>query len=195
MKPSRSNYLGIDPGTAELGWAACTAHENGFHIDTGRIKTSSQDLLTQRLVEIRDGVSHLIQVYQPELLFIETVFTKTGSFSVKKLVAVETVLHLLAYDLKLTYHIVESSGSSKRSWRTVLNTPRHKDSKKDAPVYFEDNFGIRLNSHEADASAILIAGLINSQNLDIERIKDAISFNQCLKELPSQTTNTQASAG
>jgi crossover junction endodeoxyribonuclease RuvC len=67
--------LGVDPGTAATGYGIVA--RNGTQLSAlayGLVETSAADALPQRLLAIRDGVRHLIDLYRPDLVAIERLF-------------------------------------------------------------------------------------------------------------------------
>jgi crossover junction endodeoxyribonuclease RuvC len=68
--------LGIDPGTAQMGYGVVSG-EGAIRVklvECGLIRTRPRDRLSVRLREIHDGVSELIARHQPDVLAVEDVF-------------------------------------------------------------------------------------------------------------------------
>ncbi len=67
--------MGIDPGTANLGFGVVRI-EGGHMValDGGVIETASSDPLEQRLSEIHSALSRLIKWHQPVALAIEDLY-------------------------------------------------------------------------------------------------------------------------
>ena len=73
--------LGIDPGTAEMGWGVIESQKSKVkskkwetkYRDHGMIKTSSEDPLSKRLVLINRGVAELVERYAVDEIVIERV--------------------------------------------------------------------------------------------------------------------------
>ncbi len=75
--------LGIDPGTARMGWGLVEESKGkvvagGF----GCIETKSHQELSLRLKEIFDGMTMLFQQEKPEILAIEELFFATNAKTV-----------------------------------------------------------------------------------------------------------------
>jgi len=68
--------LGIDPGTAVTGYGI--VRKEGRNpltlVECGVIRTRPRDDLSQRLVEIHDGIVELIRRHKPTVLSIEDIF-------------------------------------------------------------------------------------------------------------------------
>jgi crossover junction endodeoxyribonuclease RuvC len=67
--------LGIDPGTAATGYGI--VERRGLRlraIDYGCIVTASTSSLAERLLQIRNVVSELIETYEPSLVAVERLF-------------------------------------------------------------------------------------------------------------------------
>jgi crossover junction endodeoxyribonuclease RuvC len=66
--------LGIDPGTALLGYGVVESGDDPQMIDFGAIATSSDRSMPDRLSELFDRVSELIASYRPDVLAVEQLF-------------------------------------------------------------------------------------------------------------------------
>lgn len=67
--------LGIDPGTATVGWAVLEVNGPVFSpLGYGHISTKPDVPMSQRLVEIATDVEHLIKTYAPDEASIENIF-------------------------------------------------------------------------------------------------------------------------
>ena len=68
--------LGIDPGTARLGFAILDYDDSNKIdlIDCGVIETAKTDSDASRLTEIRDDLQELIDQYQPKIAAVEKLF-------------------------------------------------------------------------------------------------------------------------
>ena len=76
-KHLRKRILGIDPGTARLGYAVVdyTSHDKAITlVACGVIATSKKDSDAKRLSEIRFDLKSIIEQYQPEVMSIEELF-------------------------------------------------------------------------------------------------------------------------
>lgn len=75
--------LGIDPGTAIVGYGIIDSHHSNYHlVDYGCIRTSAKESAPERLKDIFYSVRQLIHKFQPGCLVIEELFfnknTKTA---------------------------------------------------------------------------------------------------------------------
>jgi crossover junction endodeoxyribonuclease RuvC len=68
--------LGIDPGTALTGYGVVKGERSlpPRLLECGVIRTRPRDSLAERLHEIHDGVTELIQRHRPDAMSIEDVF-------------------------------------------------------------------------------------------------------------------------
>ena len=69
--------LGIDPGTARLGYALVDFDKrSGFQeiIDCGIIKTHKDDSDAARLMEMRNDLESIIERYHPSIVSVEKLF-------------------------------------------------------------------------------------------------------------------------
>jgi crossover junction endodeoxyribonuclease RuvC len=63
--------LGIDPGTAILGYGVVAGDDTPRAIDYGVLRTPSDEPMPQRLVRLYDGVRAVIAQHRPDVLAIE----------------------------------------------------------------------------------------------------------------------------
>lgn len=67
--------LGIDPGTATVGWAVVeNIRGTTVAIAYGHISTSKELALETRLQEIRDDVTAIVKEYEPDAAALEELF-------------------------------------------------------------------------------------------------------------------------
>lgn len=66
--------LGIDPGTARLGYGLIRGGLNPQLIDAGVIETWPDEPMHQRLITLYEGTQELISEFQPDILAIEQLF-------------------------------------------------------------------------------------------------------------------------
>lgn len=67
--------LGIDPGTATVGWAVIeTVRGKVTPVAYGHISTKKELSLQKRLQEIRDDVTEIVKIYQPDAAAMEELF-------------------------------------------------------------------------------------------------------------------------
>jgi crossover junction endodeoxyribonuclease RuvC len=66
--------LGIDPGTARLGYGVVQAADDPILIDFGVIETSAAADMPNRLAGLFDAVSDLIAQHSPDVLAVEQLF-------------------------------------------------------------------------------------------------------------------------
>lgn len=68
--------LGIDPGTASLGWGIIKrTKEVAYKVEAyGCIKTDKSNLFSRRLEEIHRELSKIIKKYEPDIAAVEQLF-------------------------------------------------------------------------------------------------------------------------
>jgi crossover junction endodeoxyribonuclease RuvC len=66
--------LGIDPGTAKLGYAVVAVDGEPVALDYGIVETSSATDMARRLLEVHDSLRALIAEFKPEVMAVEQLF-------------------------------------------------------------------------------------------------------------------------
>jgi len=67
--------LGIDPGSETLGWGVVEGENLKYKlVDFGTVKSSPKEKFSKRLLKIYQGVSSVIEKFQPDVLSIEEAF-------------------------------------------------------------------------------------------------------------------------
>lgn len=67
--------LGIDPGTATVGWAIIEEVRGALTpLDYGHISTSKHKPLSERLLEISNDLTHIIHKHRPDEASVEELF-------------------------------------------------------------------------------------------------------------------------
>src|SRR5918997_949469 len=71
--------LGIDPGTATMGWGVIRQEGNRLgYVEHGTVTTPPSWEMPRRLGRLFDGVTELIQGYRPETMAMEELFFNTN---------------------------------------------------------------------------------------------------------------------
>ena len=71
--------LGIDPGTATMGWGVIRQEGSRLsYVQHGAITTPSQWEMPRRLGRLFDGVTELVKGYRPETVAVEELFFNTN---------------------------------------------------------------------------------------------------------------------
>lgn len=83
MRPDGSGLglraVGFDPGLAETGFAAVEGGRGSLAVlGTGVLRTRAGDPLEVRLEQLYDGIQGVLQVYAPDLIVIEEVFSASA---------------------------------------------------------------------------------------------------------------------
>ncbi len=66
--------LGIDPGTARLGYGVIDADDTYVPVDFGIIETTSAAPMHERLLDLHTELVRLISVHSPDVMAIEQLF-------------------------------------------------------------------------------------------------------------------------
>lgn len=66
--------IGFDPGTARLGYGVISSEPDPRAIDFGVIVTEAHVPMAQRLLQIHEAVSELIDRYRPDAVAVELLF-------------------------------------------------------------------------------------------------------------------------
>ena len=78
--------LGIDPGTRVMGYGIVEGVGSRLkHIDNGAIFTNTDNPLPLRLKTLYDGISEVIEKYQPQVVSVEDIFFAKNAKSAMKL--------------------------------------------------------------------------------------------------------------
>ena len=89
--------LGIDPGSETLGWGIVEGSGLKYAaVDFGVVKSNPRNPFAQRLANIYDGVSAVIDSFHPDVVSIEEAFFAVNVKVALKLGQVRGVLLLLA---------------------------------------------------------------------------------------------------
>lgn len=73
--PSSEKVIGIDCGTAIVGWAIVERTHNKLkHIAHGSVKTDKNDVMYLRLKKIYSDLQELISLYKPDSMAVEDLF-------------------------------------------------------------------------------------------------------------------------
>ena len=90
--------LGIDPGTATMGWGVIRQEGNRLsYVQHGAITTPSQWEMPRRLGRLFDGVTELVKGYRPETVAVEELFFNTNVTTVITVGQARGVVLLAAY--------------------------------------------------------------------------------------------------
>ena len=74
MSQSGPITLGIDPGTAILGFGVITGDRDPVLVDVGVIETDAHAPMPERLQILHAETSRLLEMYQPDVMAIEQLF-------------------------------------------------------------------------------------------------------------------------
>lgn len=67
--------LGIDPGSETLGWGVVEGENLKYNlVDFGTVKSSPKEKFSKRLLKVYQGVSAVIEKFQPDVISIEDTF-------------------------------------------------------------------------------------------------------------------------
>jgi crossover junction endodeoxyribonuclease RuvC len=78
--------LGLDPGLRVTGWGIIVAEGNRLsHVANGVVKSDASRSLSERLLQLRDGLAEVIERYQPNEAAVEETFVNKNPRSTLKL--------------------------------------------------------------------------------------------------------------
>ena len=66
--------VGFDPGTARLGFGVVIGEDPVEVLDFGVIETAPKDEMPARLVQLYEGVGHILRAYRPTDCVVERLF-------------------------------------------------------------------------------------------------------------------------
>jgi len=98
------NIMGLDPGTARVGWGVILETNNGIKpYAYGLIETDKEIPPDKRLQKIYRAVSQLLKKYHPDVVAIEDLFFATNAKTAIAVGQARGVLLLACADNKLPY--------------------------------------------------------------------------------------------
>lgn len=78
--------IGIDPGLRNTGWGVLDARDNRLSfVAEGTVTSNAKDDLAQRLVQLYDGLVHVIETWAPDMAAVEETFVNKNPNSTLKL--------------------------------------------------------------------------------------------------------------
>lgn len=95
--------LGIDPGLATCGYAVieATARRSFRLIESGAIRTDSDENMNKRLEKIHNSVGTLVSDYKPETVAIEKIFFSNNQKTAILVAQARGVIILASSDAKI----------------------------------------------------------------------------------------------
>lgn len=117
--------LGVDPGLQITGYGLIDTNKTGFRVmAAGFIRTSSKEVLAQRLLKIHEGLSNVIHAWQPQTLVLEKLYAHyrhpvTASLlgharGVICMLAAENKIHFFEYPATKVKKIISGSGHASK---------------------------------------------------------------------------------
>ena len=115
--------LGIDPGTATMGWGVVRQEGNRLrYMQHGAITTPPDWEMPRRLGRLFDGVTELVRGYRPETIAVEELFFNTNVTTAITVGQARGVALLAAYKAGIEVAEYTPCRSNRRSHRTVGRT-------------------------------------------------------------------------
>jgi crossover junction endodeoxyribonuclease RuvC len=97
--------LGIDPGTATMGWGVIRQEGNRLrYVQHGAVTTTAEWEMPRRLSRLYDGVTQLIEGYRPETVAVEELFFNTNVTTAITVGQARGVALLAAYRAGIQVH-------------------------------------------------------------------------------------------
>ena len=97
MGPGTFRLVGLDPGLRHTGWGIIDVSGNRLsHVANGAVHSDSDLSLAERLVQLHDGLTAVIERWQPDEAAVEEVFVNKNPASTLKLGMARGVALLVA---------------------------------------------------------------------------------------------------
>jgi crossover junction endodeoxyribonuclease RuvC len=97
--------LGIDPGTATMGWGVIRQEGNRLrYVQHGTVTTPSIWEMPRRLARLFDGVTELLEGYRPQTVAVEELFFNTNITTAITVGQARGVAILAAYKAGVVVH-------------------------------------------------------------------------------------------
>jgi crossover junction endodeoxyribonuclease RuvC len=122
--------LGIDPGTATLGYGLVAGDDELTVVDFGALRTPASTPMPRRLLQLHHALTDLIQRYHPEAMAVEQLFharNTTTSISVGQargvvlLAAAESDLPVAEYSpMQVKQAVVGYGGADKHQMQAMV---------------------------------------------------------------------------
>lgn len=78
--------IGIDPGLRRTGWGVLDARDNRLSfVAEGTVTSNAKDALSDRLMQLYDGLASVIETWSPDLAAVEETFVNKNPTSTLKL--------------------------------------------------------------------------------------------------------------
>ncbi len=91
------HLLGLDPGLRHTGWGMIEVVGNRLrHVANGAVSSDGRQALAARLLELHDGLSDVIERWQPAVAAVEETFVNKNPVSTLKLGQARGVVLLVA---------------------------------------------------------------------------------------------------
>ena len=91
------HLLGLDPGLRHTGWGMIEVVGNRLrHVANGAVSSDGKQALAVRLLELHDGLSDVIERWQPSAAAVEETFVNKNPVSTLKLGQARGVVLLVA---------------------------------------------------------------------------------------------------
>ena len=88
--------LGIDPGLAQTGYGIIDIKNSRItHVAHGVIKTSSKEVISERLLSIYNQLSEIISLYKPDEAGIEALYFAKNVLSAIPVAESKGIIHLV----------------------------------------------------------------------------------------------------
>jgi crossover junction endodeoxyribonuclease RuvC len=149
----------VDPGSRDTGFGVIQEEkEKLLHLASGRIHAGSRPALENRLRQIYDGLTDLIQQHQPQALALEEIFLARNVRSAFILGQVQGVVLLAAAQADLPVFQYAATTVKK----AVVGYGRA--TKSQVQLMIEQLLGLKVtNEHAADALAVGVCHLFHSR--------------------------------
>ena len=98
------SILGIDPGTAILGWGIVEKLDKGFSpVAYDCIRTSPEEEMPVRLLRLRRGLRKVVREFEPGAIVVERLFFNTNAKTAISVGQARGVVMLVAAEYRLPF--------------------------------------------------------------------------------------------
>lgn len=148
--------LGIDPGSRITGYGLIKETNRTIeYVDSGCIRTSPDGQLSQKLLQIYDGICELMERYSPDEVAIEQVFMHQNPNSALKLGQARGVAMVAA----ASHRVLVSEYSAREVKQTVVG---YGAAEKDQVNHMVVNLLMLNSSPQSDAADALAIAICHS---------------------------------
>lgn len=174
--------LGIDPGTAIVGYSIVEVENNKYILrDYGHIETEATDDMPKRLEIIYDNLESIIKLWKPDIAVIEELFFFKNQKTVIKVGQARGVINLVCqkngldiYDYTPLQIKMAITGYGRATKKQVQEMVKILTNLKELPKPDDvaDAIAIAITHIHTTKNNLLLSSRINTNNFKKKSIKD-----------------------